>query len=123
MRFGLNDARIKERITRYRETGQERFWKDILDMVSPLIYNYPFKVRMHNEDDCSEFYCYILERLSSIISGYRITAARFTTWLFIVLRRRYYNWLKSRSWSGRPTAYWLPMPQKAKPLPGSRQIW
>jgi RNA polymerase sigma factor (sigma-70 family) len=94
-RLELDDALIKEEISGWRSSPDERKYRRIMEMLSPLIYEYPVRVFNANEDSSGNFFEYVFERLSQLLMKYDAQATRFTTWFFIVLRNLYFNWLRS----------------------------
>ncbi|HOJ49807.1 MAG TPA: hypothetical protein PKW55_03245 [Spirochaetota bacterium] len=90
----MDDKKIKSLIKEYK--NKKRDIKDILEIISDLIINFP-KIGFSNfdEDLCSDFYLYVVERLPKIIENYNEKeSATFKTFLFLVLRRHYLNFIK-----------------------------
>lgn len=93
MKRCISDSRIKGLIAEYHE-GDERAYCRLVDMVSSYIYNYPKIVFGADEDQCGDYYEYVLMRLRGIINRFRDTGARFTSWFTVVLRNRYFNYIR-----------------------------
>lgn len=95
MFFNIDDLEIKNSILKYKEEDEDEvYYSLILEIISPFIYNYPHVVFHASEDICSDFYEYILLRFKTILNSYTISKAKFTTWLTVVLRNRYINFLR-----------------------------
>ncbi len=62
--------------------------------MAEYIYNYPRLTHKESEDSCSEFFIYFIERLPKLLNRYKIKDTFFTTWLLLVIRRHYINWIK-----------------------------
>ena len=64
--------------------------------LSLYIYYYPIKSYSQTEDVGAEFLTKILNELPHILSKYEPSSATFLTWFLIVLRNRYYNFIKKK---------------------------
>ncbi|MBN2322646.1 MAG: sigma-70 family RNA polymerase sigma factor [Spirochaetes bacterium] len=93
MKSCINDSRIKGLIREYRD-GDGYAYKKLVEMVSSYIYNYPRIVFGADEDRCGDYYEYVLVRLRGIIDRFRDTGVRFTSWFTVVLRTRYFNYIR-----------------------------
>ena len=93
MKSRINDAEVKRYIKQYKRGEEKAYWT-LVDMISEYIYNYPRIVFGADPDGCSDFYEYILIRLRDIIVRFRDTGAKFVTWFTVVLRNRYFNFLR-----------------------------
>ncbi len=91
----LNDEKIKNLVKSY--ISEEKNLDEIIEYLSLHIYNYP-RIAFRAEDDaCGEFYLYFCDRLPKILFNYRETKSKFITWLFVVLRNSYINWLNKEN--------------------------
>ncbi len=95
MKKRIVDENVKALLRQYH-TGDTRCYSEILDMVSPYIYHFPRIVFCAPDDQCGEFYEYMLVRLRNILKIYRESQARFVTWFTVVLRNRYFNYLREK---------------------------
>jgi RNA polymerase sigma factor (sigma-70 family) len=93
MKSCISDSRIKGLIREYRD-GDEKAYLKLVEMVSSYIYNYPRIVFCADEDRCGDYYEYVLLHLRGIIDRFRDTGARFTSWFTVVLRNRYFNFIR-----------------------------
>ncbi len=91
--MNINDEKIKNIIARFKR-GEESLLSEILDEIALYVYNYPKAVYNACDDTCSDFYEYILSNFKRILKNYEIGRAKFSTWLTVVLRTRYLNFLK-----------------------------
>lgn len=91
----LDDALIKERICGWKKEPDERKFRIILEMLSPMIYEYPVRVFNRDEDTSGFFFEYVQGKLGPLLEKYDAQEARFSTWLFVVLRNLYFNWIRS----------------------------
>jgi len=89
----VDELKIRGLIRRYKETEDDEILIEIVKEISDMIYNYPRIVFGRTEDDCSEFYLYVIEQIKKIIVKYNEALASFNTWFTIVLKSRYINWL------------------------------
>ena len=81
--------------------GDRDIFAEIVQHLSPYIYNFPRIVFAADPDCCSDFYEYMLSRLHRVLSSYRETGAKFSTWFTVVLRSRYINFVKERASTSR----------------------
>lgn len=88
----VQDEKIKEMLNSYRENHNNI--SDIIEYLSSTIYSFPYLTSGMDADACSDFYEYILVRMSKILSGYSQMECKFLTWFMVVLRRHFYNWIK-----------------------------
>jgi RNA polymerase sigma factor (sigma-70 family) len=95
MKNRIPDAKIKGYIRDYK-SGEEKSYSLVVNMISQYIYNYPRIVFSSDADICGDFYEYVLLRLKEIINAYRETEAKFVTWFTVVLRNRYFNYLREK---------------------------
>ncbi|UCB46711.1 MAG: hypothetical protein JSV25_04640 [Spirochaetota bacterium] len=95
MKNRIPDSKIKGYIRGYK-SGDEKCYSLIISAISQYIYNYPRIVFSSDADVCGDFYEYILLRLRDIIDAYRETEAKFFTWFTVVLRNRYFNFLRGK---------------------------
>jgi len=93
MKSSIHDAKLKCFIREYKK-GDEKAYLKAVDMISEYIYNYPRIVFGADPDGCGDFYEYILVRLDDILGRFRDTGAKFVTWFTVVLRNRYFNFLR-----------------------------
>ena len=93
MKSNIHDARLKCFIREYKR-GDEKAYLKAVDMISEYIYNYPRIVFGADPDGCGDFYEYILVRLDDILGRFRDTGAKFITWFTVVLRNRYFNFMR-----------------------------
>ena len=84
---------LKGFIRDYKD-GDEKAYAAVVDMISVYIYNYPRVVFGADPDRCGDFYEYIFVRLRDIIKQYNDTGAKFVTWFTVVLRNRYFNYIR-----------------------------
>lgn len=70
---------------------------EILEAVSIYIYNFPRIVFAQPEEECTEFYLYIYDRLPKILLKYKVQKTKFLTWFALVLRRQYINWQEKQA--------------------------
>jgi RNA polymerase sigma factor (sigma-70 family) len=91
----IDDQHIKKLLSNYQSTAKGI--RQIIELVSEYIYNYPRLAHRETEDSCSEFFIYFIERLPKLLNRYEIRDALFTTWLLPVIRRHYINWIKKRN--------------------------
>jgi len=96
MFFNIDDLKIKNEIAKYKMGDGSKF-AIIVEYITPYIYNYPRAVFHVSDDACSDFYEYILLNFESILKSYTISKVKFTTWLTIVLRNRYLNFIRKKS--------------------------
>jgi len=94
-RIKINDNEVKNLISRYKDGETEL--SAVIDYLAGIIYSFPKYFSNFNEDSCSDFFEYVLVRFEKIISGYKIMDFQFSTWFYLVLRRHYYNWVKSEA--------------------------
>lgn len=90
----IDDGKIKKLIERYQ--NNEAPISTVIEYLTPLIYSYPHIIAGLDEDSCSDYFEYLLTRMEKVISSYRVMDYKFMTWFSVVLRRQYYNWLKSK---------------------------
>ena len=90
----IDDGKIKKLIERYQNNDAPL--STIIEYLTPLIYSYPHIIAGLDEDSCSDYFEYLLTRMEKVISSYRVMDYKFMTWFSVVLRRQYYNWLKSK---------------------------
>ncbi len=88
---------INRLLIKIKENKNQKLLKDLIEKVSPLIYNFPRIVFNADIDNCGEFYIYVIERFNKFIFKYDNNIASFKTWFFILLKSYYINWLKSKS--------------------------
>jgi DNA-directed RNA polymerase specialized sigma24 family protein len=93
MKSQLSDSKLKEAVKLYK-SGNDKSYTLLIEMLSKFIYNYPRVVYGMSPDTCGDFYEYILPRMEKILVGYRETEAKFITWFTVVLRNRYFNFLR-----------------------------
>lgn len=91
----IDDSKIKELIDQYQKT--EEGYDEIVIMISDFVYNYPRIKYQRNEDDCSDFYLYFFERFQNALNKYQVEDVLFVSWLMIVLKNHFINWIKKRS--------------------------
>ncbi|MFW5799853.1 MAG: RNA polymerase sigma factor, partial [Spirochaetota bacterium] len=81
------------------EAGAEKIFKEILNLISEFIYNFPRIKYYKDEDVCSEFYLYCLDYISDILIKFDINGrASFQTWFAVVLFNLWRNFIKSSSY-------------------------
>lgn len=90
----IDDIKIKKLIENYNINKDNLY--TLTEMLSEVIYSFPFITSNMDSDNCSEFYEYILVRMDKIISSYKIMDCKFLTWFTVVLKRHFYNWLKHK---------------------------
>ena len=90
----IDDGKIKKLIERYQ--NNEAPISTVIEYLTPLIYSYPHIIAGLDEDSCSDYFEYLLTRMEKVISSYCVMDYKFMTWFSVVLRRQYYNWLKSK---------------------------
>lgn len=95
MKCKIPDERIKKVIQDYR-CGNADAFREIINLISPYVYNFPRVIFNQGADICGDFYQSIITNLKSIIAGYRISEVRFGTWFTVVLRNRFVSFIKSR---------------------------
>jgi len=103
----IPDDRIKKAIRDYRN-GKINAYGQVVDLVSPYIYNFPRIVFNQEADICGDFYQYIIADLKSILDGYRISDVKFVTWFTVVLRNRYISFIrksKKQQQGNQPLVY------------------
>ena len=93
----VNEVKIKKLINEYKISKEKNLLIEILKELSIMIYNYPKILFGRDEDDCSEFYLYFIERIENLLLNYDETKASFNTYFNIVLKSRYINWLNKIS--------------------------
>jgi RNA polymerase sigma factor (sigma-70 family) len=93
MKSSINDVKVKSYIKKYRGGDEKAYWA-LVETISGYIYNYPRIVFGANPDECSDFYEYTLVKLRDIIDRFRDTGAKFITWFTVVLRNRYFNFIR-----------------------------
>ncbi len=91
--MNIDDEKIKFLIYRYKHEKIDLL-SEIADMLAIYVYNYPRIVFKASEDVCSDFYEYILRNLDKILNSYSICDARFITWFTIILRTRFFTFIK-----------------------------
>ncbi len=91
----IDDKKIKKLILQYRD--DKITFNQVVEYLATLIYSYPKLIYSMDEDTCGNFFEYIFVRLEKILSYYTITEVKFMTWFTVVLRRHFYNWLKSKT--------------------------
>ena len=92
----INDKKIKTLIISYNQNSSMALLDSIKKKLSLYIYYYPIKSYCQTEDIGAEFLTNILNELPHIISKYEPSSATFLTWFLIVLRNRYYNFIKKK---------------------------
>ncbi|MBN1899590.1 MAG: hypothetical protein JW827_12500 [Spirochaetes bacterium] len=92
----INEDKIVKLVRDYQKDRENQIMIEIIQQTSQMIYNYPKIVFHRNEDDCSDYYLYLVQRLDKIILTYDPAKATFQTWFNVVLRSRYINWIKKR---------------------------
>lgn len=95
MKKRIIDSDIKNLLRRYH-SADVRCYSEILDTLSSYIYNFPRIVFCAPDDQCGEFYEYVLVRLRAILRMYRESDTRFVTWFTVVLRNRFFNYLREQ---------------------------
>ncbi len=95
MKKRIADEKVKTLLRQYH-TGDAHCFSEIVNMLSPYIYNFPRIVFCASDDRCGEFYEYMLVRLRNILKLYRESEAKFVTWLTVGLRNRYFNYLREQ---------------------------
>lgn len=93
----MDIEKINNLIIGYQNSGQVSILNQIIKEISIMIYNYPLKVHALKEDDCSEFYIYIIERIDTILMKYKIQLSSFKTWFSIVLKSHFLNWINKKN--------------------------
>lgn len=93
----VDEVKIKKLIREYLKSKSKDVLFEIVKELSIMVYNYPKIVFRRNEDDCSEFYLYFIEKIENLITKYNENMASFNTWFNVVLKRRYLNWLNKMS--------------------------
>jgi len=90
----MEDQKIKEIIRKYKEEKID--FKTVLENLSDFIVNFPkIGFSVFDEDICSDYYVYVLDRLPKIIKDYNENEnATFKTFFYLVLRRQYLNFIK-----------------------------
>ena len=88
----IDDERIKQLISIYQQRGDG--YKEIVEVTSQYIYNFPLIKFKADEDMCGDFYLYFMERFDKLLLKYDIMDCRFTSWLIVVLTGHYFNWVK-----------------------------
>lgn len=91
----IDDQKIKELIGHYQKTGES--FSEIANLVAKYIYNFPQKRFSEGSETCSEFFLYFFERFDKLLMKYNERECRFTTWLVVVLRNHYLNWVKKNN--------------------------
>jgi len=104
MKDRIPDRKIKDNVSNFN-SGNAECYNNIVRLLSPYIYNYPRIVYRQDLDTCGEFYEYMLKRLKEVLAGYRESEARFTSWFTVVLRNRYLNFVRSRSFAGENSGW------------------
>jgi len=99
MKKRIADDKIKTLLRQYN-TGETQCYSQILNLLSLYIYNFPRIVFCAPDDQCGEFYEYMIVRLRNILKIYRESDAKFITWLTVVLRNRYFNYLRGQKNKG-----------------------
>jgi len=93
----INDRKIKTLIMSYNQNSSVVLLDVIKKKLSLFIYYYPIKSYSQTEDVGSEFLTKILNELPHILSKYKPSSATFLTWFLIVLRNKYYTFIKKKN--------------------------
>lgn len=91
------DNNFKKMILKYQNSNSLNDYREILNITSDYIYNYPrlkFKLSL---DDCSDFYLYFIKKYPVLIKKYEVQKYLFVTWFNKVLRNTLVNWLKKNN--------------------------
>lgn len=75
---------ITEAVLRYQDTGSG--YKEILQRLSVIIYNYPEKTNILAEEDKSEFFLSFYNRIKGLINNFTYKGIPFETLLFQTLK-------------------------------------
>lgn len=89
----IDEIKIQKLISQFKNSKDQQILIEIIKELSIMIYNYPKLLYNYNEDNCSDFYLYFIERIESVILKYNENMASFNTYFNIVLKSRYINWL------------------------------
>ncbi len=95
MKTRIPDVKIKSNIQQI-QNGNKSLYQETVKILSPYIYNFPRIVFSADSDLCGDFYEYVFVRLEKILMAYRETEAKFVTWFTVVLRNRYFNFIRER---------------------------
>ena len=74
MKSQMPDSMIKEAVNTFNK-GDEKSYTLLIEILSKFIYNYPRVAFGMNVDTCGDFFEYVLNRMKSILNGYRETDA------------------------------------------------
>lgn len=93
----IHDIKIKSliRTLQNNDNKENKVLKEIIELVSEFIYNFP-RIKYHkDEDTCSDFYLYTYNQLEKIFKKFRLDGkATFQTWFAIVLFNLWRNFIK-----------------------------
>ena len=99
----IEDREIKDWIHLYQESGEGL--SRIRETLADMIYQFPaIGFEVYDHDVKGDFYLYVSDRLPKILESYVPREnARFKTFFYLVLRRQYLNFIKTRKQKIRET--------------------
>ena len=86
-----SDESITAHVLRYQKTGSG--FAELVKRIAPLIYNVPKLMRNASEDDCGDFYCYFVPRLSRIIDRFVYSGKEFEVYLNTSMKWQYKSFI------------------------------
>ncbi|MCK4906808.1 MAG: sigma-70 family RNA polymerase sigma factor [Spirochaetes bacterium] len=84
------DIKIKKLLHDYKN-GEEVVLSEILPLLIPVIYSFPYKNGSPDSETVDRFYNDIFNRIHAILRSYNIKNTKFTTWFYTVLRNSFLN--------------------------------
>ncbi len=90
----IDDRKVKKMIQDYQKGSCSL--KAVLEYISDYIYNFPKIIFNADLDECGDFYVNIIQVIGKLLKKYSVEKTKFTTWLCVVLRRKYLSWKNSQ---------------------------
>jgi DNA-directed RNA polymerase specialized sigma24 family protein len=86
---------LTERVLQYQRTRQGL--REIVDEISPRVYQFPRRTMGWDEDACGDFYVFIHPRLIRLVDRFRDQGKPFESYLWAVLSWQLRNFARDRS--------------------------
>lgn len=100
----LDDRELKALVERWQARGEAADWDEIVSRLAGIVRAYPAFRHGRDEDTCSEFFAFVFPRLKDMLRRWRRTEAQFMSWFFVVLRRRYLDFVETERRTRTPPA-------------------
>ncbi len=101
----LNEMKIRKLVLAYEQEPeeQEALLKQFQKEVELYVYSFPKMVYRRSQEECADFYLYVLERLHTIIKNFPLDSpVKFKTWFNYVLKNQYVNFYRKNKKTGEP---------------------